>query len=287
MKTHPRRAIILGGGGVTGIAWEIGVLAALLDERIDLAGSSDALIGTSAGSFAATLLAARADMAARYRAQFEPDPSEVSTVMGPDIQEQFRQAIMTNFGRAVPLARAFGDIAKSATTVSTEVRTGVVRARLGVDDWPEGDALRFTAIDADTGEIVVLDRHSGLSITEAASASGAVPGIWPMVSAAGRKWIDGGMVTTTNVQLGEGYERVLVVAPSPDSMSGFDSVDEAADKLRSSGSSVVVITPDEATMEAIGPNVFDVTRRGASAEAGYAQGLRRAADVRSDWVGQR
>jgi NTE family protein len=49
-------AIVLGGGGVTGIAWEIGVLAGLLDAGVDL--GADAVFGTSAGSFVGTALTA-------------------------------------------------------------------------------------------------------------------------------------------------------------------------------------------------------------------------------------
>ena len=42
------RAFVLGGGGVTGMAWEIGMITALLQEGIDLA-DADVIIGTSAG----------------------------------------------------------------------------------------------------------------------------------------------------------------------------------------------------------------------------------------------
>ena len=59
------------------------------------------------------------------------------------------------------LAKAFGVIAKSATTIATDVRTGVVEARLGIGEWPDGDVLHSRALDADTGELVVLDRHPG------------------------------------------------------------------------------------------------------------------------------
>ena len=43
------RAIVLGGGGVTGIAWEVRVLAGLRSAGVDL--NADAVFGTSAGSF--------------------------------------------------------------------------------------------------------------------------------------------------------------------------------------------------------------------------------------------
>jgi NTE family protein len=283
MTKNTTRAVALGGGGITGIAWEIGVLAGLAEAGIDLAEHADALFGTSAGSFAAALVASGADLEARYRAQFEPDSTEVPTAMSPDVQRLYQDAFVHHFGQAVPLAKAFGEIAKHAETVSTEVRTEVVRARLGTDDWPDNDLLHITAIDADTGELVVLDRNSGLSLVEAASATGAVPGLWPMVVAAGRNWIDGGMISPANVQLGEGYDRVLVIAPVAETRAGFDTVDLAASRLRPR-SKVVVITPDEAALAGIGPNVFDPSRRGPAAEAGRAQALRVVDEVRADWL---
>ena len=44
-----RTALVLGGGGITGIAWEIGVLAGLAEAGVDLTGA-DLVVGTSAGS---------------------------------------------------------------------------------------------------------------------------------------------------------------------------------------------------------------------------------------------
>ena len=63
------------------------------------------------------------------------------------------------------------------------------------------------------------------------------------------------MVSAANVQLGEGYDRVLVISVA-DVDDRPNSVDEAAEKLRPA-SRVVTIAPDEATKAAIGPNVFD------------------------------
>lgn len=44
------KALVLGGGGITGMAWEAGVLAGLIENDINVS-SADAIIGTSAGSF--------------------------------------------------------------------------------------------------------------------------------------------------------------------------------------------------------------------------------------------
>jgi NTE family protein len=277
------RAVVLGGGGVTGIAWEIGVLAGLSEGGIDLNDSADALFGTSAGAFAATLVANGADIEARYRAQFEIDPVEVPALMSPEIAALYEAAISAHRGRAIDLAKAFGEIARNATTIRLEVRRRVVEQRLGTARWP-GDSLYLTAIDADSGELAVLSQSSGLTLTEAAMASGAVPGIWPLVRARSRSWIDGGMISAANVQLGSGYGKVLVIAPVVESNAGFDSVEVAADRLRREGSAVVVITPDTDTTNAIGPNLFDPMRRGVAAEAGRRQARGALDTVRSGWL---
>jgi NTE family protein len=277
------RAVILGGGGVTGIAWEIGVLAGLRGAGIDLHQVADALFGTSAGAFAATLIARNADIEERYAAQFQPDPFEVPAAMPPHIIALYEDAIQAHYGEATALARAYGQIARNATTIGTEVRRTVVEQRLGSAHWPD-DKLHFASIDADSGELVVLDRSSGLSLAEAAMASGAVPGLWPLVRAGGREWIDGGMISAANVHLGSGFERVLVIAPVSESTTGFDSVEEAANRLRHDGAVVLVITPDEPTAEAIGPNLFDPSRRGVAAKEGRRQANVHADEVRLVWA---
>lgn len=275
------RAVVLGGGGVTGIAWEIGVIAGLKEGGIDLA-DADALFGTSAGAYAAAIVASGEDIEARYRAQFVPDTTEIPVVMPPEVREQYAAAVTANYGQAVPLAKAYGEIARNAQTVTTEARLTTVRARLGIEEWPS-DRLHFTSIDAETGELVVLDNSSGLTLVEAANATGAVPGVWPMAHAAGRTWIDGGMISATNPQLARGYDRVVIIAPAPASMSGFDDVETVAAALRAEGAQVIVIVPDDATQQAIGPNPFDPSRRGPSAEGGRRQGLLAAEHERPVW----
>ena len=56
MTVMDRRALVLGGGGITGIAWETGLIAGLAALDIDLA-AADVIIGTSAGSVVGTDIA--------------------------------------------------------------------------------------------------------------------------------------------------------------------------------------------------------------------------------------
>src|ERR1700722_3223000 len=67
-------ALVLGGGGVTGRAWELGVLAGLLDAGIDLT-SADLVVGTSAGAAVGALVtAAGSDPHALYQRELAPAP---------------------------------------------------------------------------------------------------------------------------------------------------------------------------------------------------------------------
>lgn len=107
--------------------------------------------------------------------------------------------------------------------------------------WPA--ALRVTALDADTGKLHVLDRSSGLSLIDAVTASGALPGVWPLARIEGRSWIDGGMLSTANAPLADGFGRVIVIAPMPE---GHGSIPGAHDdaKALSEHAEVLLITPN-------------------------------------------
>jgi NTE family protein len=274
-----RRAVILGGGGVTGIAWETGVLKGLQDAGVDLA-AADAIIGTSAGSFAGAYLAAGL-VNQFFDAQFDDDVVEIAATMSPESIEAFRKAIADGGGDPRVTGRALGRMALAATTVSSEARAAVVASRLSSMDWPNAP-LQMTAIDAETGDLHLFDKASGISLATAAAASGAVPGLWPAVEAQGRKWIDGGSCSPTNASLGAGYSQVVVIAPAAEGFPGGGVRDEVAD-LEARGIHVILIVPDERTRGAIGDNVFDPARRGPAAEAGRLQGQAAAADVKSVW----
>lgn len=130
-----RLAVILGGGGVAGIAWETGVLLGLQDAGIQLA-DADAIFGTSAGSFAGTYLAAGA-LERYFDAQFDDETTELAATMSPETIEAFQQAIADGNGDAERMARGLGRMAMAANTVSAEARMAVVAARLPSADWPD------------------------------------------------------------------------------------------------------------------------------------------------------
>ena len=274
------RAVILGGGGVTGIAWQTGILRGLQDKQGDLA-NADAIIGTSAGAFAGTYLACGV-VAEYFDRQFTGDVVEIAARLSAESIEGFRKAIAEGHGDPAATGRALGRMAMAATTVSRQERGAVIASRLPSSGWPEAP-LTMTAIDAVTGELTLLDKDSGVSLTTAAEASGAVPGLWPVVEALDRRWIDGGSCSAANAGLGAGYDRVVVIAPAADGFPGQrGTLDEVAD-LSAAGVEVVLIRPDERARGAIGDNAFDPARRGPAAESGRAQGQQMAAEVARVW----
>jgi len=176
------------------------------------------------------------------------------------------------------VAMAMGRIGRAhPEPVSRAARRAVVRARLVSTDWPA--ALQVTALDTDTGELHVCDACCGVSLLGAVAASGAVPGVWPLERFAGRFWIDGGMVSAANAHLASGYGRVVVIAPLPD---GYGAIPGAAQDVAALGAHarVLLVAPDEHSVAAVGPNIYDPARRGA---AGRAQGVGLAPALASTW----
>ncbi len=278
VPSRPTRALVLGGGGVTGIAWEIGVLAGLATSGIDLA-QADAVIGTSAGSFVGAAVASGYDLETLASAQAEPETEEISTTASEETVTAWFHAFAA--GNAESVGAAFGSIARAnPEPVPREARRKVIEHRLVTDTWPP--SLQVTAVDADSGVLHVFDHASGIALVDAVMASGAVPGVWPLVRINGRSWIDGGMVSSANARLADGYQRVLVLAPMPAGYGAIPGVEADVAALQTDARAVL-LTPDEESIRAIGPNPYDASRRAPAASAGRSQGVRLAREVGDVW----
>ena len=266
---------MLGGGGVTGVAWEIGVLAGLAARGVQLS-AADLLVGTSAGSVVGALLAWGADPAQLYEEQLTPaaGAGQAGASTGVDTMRRRDMAI---FGWAMlrhrdpDRARArVGRMALAAPTGPEARRREVIAARVPSAQWPARPLL-VTAVDAVTGEFAVFTAASEVSLVDAVGASCAVPGVWPPVSMAGRRWIDGGIRSPANADLAAGYERVVVLAPITRGLRAASAVATQAAALTRAGRAVAVVSPDQAAKAAIGRNVLDPARRAPAARAGHAQ----------------
>jgi NTE family protein len=277
------KALVLGGGGVTGIAWEIGILTGLAERGVDLT-DADLVVGTSAGSVVGVDVGSGAALADLYKAQQEPPgSSEIYARMGLGVMVKYLRAML--FTRKPEAARArVGAMALRAKTETEEARRRVIESRLPVLGWPAG-RLQITTVDALTGDLVVFDAATGARLLDAVGASCAVPGIWPPVTINGRRYVDGGIRSAANADLAAGYARVVIIAPLVSGYGPIASPVNQARTLAEAGARVMVIKPDEAALRAIGRNVLDPARRPAAAQAGYAQAASVAAETEAVWSG--
>jgi NTE family protein len=279
-----RTALVLGGGGITGIAWEIGVLAGLAEAGVDLTGA-DLVVGTSAGSVVGAQLTSGADLEMLFARQLEPPADEKVARMTRAALARYGWAVLRSRGKDVEFRRRVGALALAAEqaglTPTEQERLDVIGSRLVSREWPDRD-LRITAVDAETGEFRVLDRTSGVPLLQAVAASCAVPGVYPPVTIAGRRYVDGGMRSAANADLADGYDRVVVLAPVPRGFGPLASVDA---QVTGMVARVAVVSPDDASRRAIGRNVLDPAARAGSARAGRAQAADVAAEVTEVWQG--
>jgi NTE family protein len=276
----PRRALVLGGGGVAGVAWETGVLAGLADAGVDVS-AADTILGTSAGAAVAAQLGSGLPLAELLRRQVEPGLQAEEITPATSVTE-----VMEQLGRLyegtpdmIELRRRIGAFALAADTVPEPERRAVIASRLPVHTWPDRP-LAVVAVNAVSGEIRVFDRACGVDLVDAVAASCAVPGIWPPVTIDGSRYVDGGIRSGANADLVAGYERVLVLAP----LAHLDpALPEQLTLLEQAGQAQT-IAPDAAAQAAIGDDPLDPGVRAPSAQAGYAQGMDVAGTVAALWT---
>jgi NTE family protein len=271
------RALVLGGGGVTGVAWELGVLAGLAEAGVDLS-DADVVVGTSAGSVVAAQLTAGIELEKLYAAQLTDAGDEIAARIGASTMLKWAMAFIGSRDAQRGRAR-LGRMALAARTVPEVERRTVIEARLPVHEWPQRRLL-VTAVDAESGEFVVFDRDTGVSLVEAVGASCAVPGVWPPVTIDGRRYIDGGVRSAANVDLAAGYERVVVLAPTT---SGAGPIPSVATQVAHLSGRVAVVSPDKQAKQAIGRNMLDPARRAPAARAGREQAAAVASTVAEVW----
>jgi NTE family protein len=272
---------VLAGGGLAGIAWETGILQGIADESPASAMallSTDVLLGTSAGSTVAAQIGSGTGLAELYATQVADVGYEIdSGVNIDDITELFVTAVLTPGTTKEQKLQRIGAIAVSTDTVAEPVRRNVIAHRLPSHEWPDR-TLRVTAIDVVTGELVILDRASGVPLVDAVAASCAVPGAWPPVTIGDRRFMDGGVGSGVNMAAASDCDTVVVLVPSSETTpSPFG--DGAVEEIAAFTGEVLSVFADDAAIMAFGPNPLDPACRVPSAIAGREQGRREAARV--------
>jgi NTE family protein len=268
------QALVLGGGGVAGIAWMTGLLTGLVDAGDDLTGA-DLIIGTSAGSSVAAMLGSGLSLADLFGRQSDPSRQSAELMAELDVAKMTVEVAVYLRGATTgaEIQRRIGAYALAANTVPEARRRTVIESRLPIRDWPDR-RIQVTAVDAATGELAIFDAQSGVSLVDAVAASSAVPGVWPPVTIGDSRYIDGGVRSPDNADLASGFGRITVVSPlgfDPPLLSSPPLRDVVA-QLRAEGSLVTVIVPDAASAAAIGANPLDPATRTPAANAGREQG---------------
>jgi NTE family protein len=276
-----RPALVLAGGGVAGIAWELGVLQALRVAGIDLQ-EAPLVVGTSAGAtVGAQLCTGYAELA--FQAQHHAAPTELKVDLDLErFGEMFAELLG---GSAGPEAMArIGRMALDAATVAEPVRRAVIESRLPDHEWPL-QRLLLTAIDAHSGALRTFERDSGVALVDAVAASCAVPGIWPPVTIGDRRYVDGGVRSVTNADLATGHSRVVVLLPMARTGPVAERLATEVDIL-GHGSRVRVIAADEEAVAGFGANPLDPACRLPAVTAGARQGAAAAGDLQKFWASE-
>lgn len=283
------RALVLGGGGPVGIAWETGLVAGLAEAGADVSGA-DWILGTSAGSVVGALLATGRTPAALLDAEFA-NAARAKEAQGPGSgQAPDLTPLMSVFARRPPqgempleLMLELGRISLGGQTVSEEVFLAGFGPLAEEQPWPERYAC--TAIDTATGEFVVWSSETAAPLGRGVASSCSVPAIFPAITIEGRRYMDGGMRSGTNADLARDHGKVVIVAVMPPAFAPMmlPRLEAEMAVIRNHGGEALLLVPDAACGEAFGPNLMDSANREAIARAGFAQGQAEAARVRAFW----
>ncbi len=294
----PTRALVLGGGGPVGIAWESGLAAGLAESGVNL-GDADLIIGTSAGSAVGAQLAMGRTPQQMYAAvaadagNTNPGPARANPdAAGPapnllPLMELMQKAARDDVSPEA-VRKEIGAFALGATTMSEEAFIATFgRMLASSENWP-AKMFMCTAVDALDGTFHTWSNDSGVPLSRAIASSCSVPGIYPPITINGRRYIDGGMRSSTNADLARGNDTVVIVsirAGGEGAMAEASQkrLDGELDTLRQSGSKVVLITPDAPSRDAFGLNLMDFRRRAGAAETGLAQGRAEARNLTGHW----
>lgn len=291
-----RRGLALGGGGVLGAAWMTGALSVVQQRMGWDVRESEVIVGTSAGSVLASLLASGIEvetMVAHQRGLPMPQEQQIAFDHDRSAGGALPPMPRMGIGSAALLARAavrprrYPPLAAFSAVLphgrgSLASVGELVRAAIGDRPWPDHPATWIIAMDYDRGRRVAFGRPGApdAALDQAVMASCAIPGWYQPVSIGGRRYVDGGTCSPVSADLlaAEGLDEAVVLAP----MASFE-LDEPPSlvgrlerrfrramarrllreitKLRRAGTKVTVLAPGREDLEQIGVNLMDPTRR--------------------------
>jgi NTE family protein len=324
-----RVGLVLGAGGIQGGAWLTGGLDALAEETGWDPAEADYVVGTSAGSMIGALCASGVPpwfMVAHSRGEVfqgvvdadgrpaaDADRAagagfEFARALPPIGPGSWRLALRTlaNPRRYTPATVASGWLPRGI--FSTEGLKDTIR-RVVPEGWSPHPNLWIVASDYETGRRVPFGRPGApeAELADAIAASCAIPGIYHPVTIGGRRYVDGGIYSASNLDLlrDEGLDLVICLNPTStlhpiraiNPRDAFNLVFQRASgrrlgseakKLRAAGAEVVLVQPTGEDLEAMGPNlmrtgnrnrVIEVARRTVAEQLREPENRRRLAEL--------
>src|SRR5919202_691049 len=297
-----RVGLVLGAGGVIGGSWLMGALEALEAETGWRAAEAEQIVGTSAGAVIGALAAAGipSEYIAAYAAGRTLDDVADAEVRAAQTAERASAGEFQLQWALPPIGPGSWRLAASTLLaphrhsaaamiagwlprgfISTAPIRNVVETFIA-DEWPQ--TTRFWAVAADyaTGRRVAFGSHGAPQATvgEAVAASCAIPGFYHPVSIAGRRYVDGGICSVSNLDLLRREDLDLVLCLNPMSSlaqaTGGSPADRMAAimraaagrrlghearKLRATGTRVLILQPSEQDVSLMGFNLMSGARR--------------------------
>ncbi len=287
---RPSLALVLGGGGPVGRAWQAGLATGLIRAGVELR-AADYILGTSAGAIVGAQLAANLDLV--------PSPPPGAPAAGPGPAAAAGMAELTKaIARSLtapkpePIRQAIGQMALRAETPSEEMAIRRLGFASGAP-WPVG--FPATAVNAGTGELVVWGPQSGAPLDAAVASSCSLPGVWPPITIGSERYMDGGVRNMLNADLVEHHDAVLVVSCFPLALPlGVGTEDQILlntklnadiDSLRQAGATVDVVTPSPKFMALTqgGARMLDPTLAPEAFQLGAEQAAEAADQLDPAW----
>ncbi|MBB5357641.1 NTE family protein [Rhodanobacter sp. ANJX3] len=288
------RALVLGGGGAVGRAWQTGLAASLIRAGVDLR-AADAIIGTSAGASVGARIALGMDLSTAPSSVMPgPEPTQAPPTM--DGMAELMAAVARaststtpehEWAKAGAMALA-ADTVSEARSLSREPFTGLVDRT-----WPAN--FFTTALDAATGAFHVWSAASGAPLHLAVASSCALPGVWPPITIGTARYIDGGVKSMLNADLAVGYSRVVVVScftmatvqdgPRDVAQTLNAALHAELQSIRGKGGTLALIEPgiELQTLTRGGQDMLDNSLVPAAYEIGLTQGQAEAERIRRVW----
>ncbi len=241
-RVRSKTALVLGGGGFTGGVYEIGALRALDLLSVNrTVNEFDVYVGTSAGAFVAAAVANGVTPEEMMRVIVQQVPTSfpdarVSALLHPNYREFLTKGVLVPFRLAQlvrTLVRDLGQLSAVDIAVGlAEVLPSGLYSEKGIEDYVKrivsdpdrtddfrllANELYLAATDLDTCERIVFGAEGwdDVPISTAVAASSALPMIYKPVRIKDRELVDGGIVSTTNLDIAVEAGAKLIVVVNP------------------------------------------------------------------------